>query len=105
MGQHYDIRSAVEHLHENRYLEGFDRDIRLDLLQKEAIAEHIARTALARIMGDGTLWPHFANTSALATFWGLSGAERQRVWGEPINPLDAVADFDPAYIHNGVLGA
>lgn len=29
MGEIYDIRSAVEHLHENRYLEGFDRATRL----------------------------------------------------------------------------
>jgi hypothetical protein len=39
MGEIYDIRSAVEHLHVNRYLEAFDRDVRLDLLKKEAIIE------------------------------------------------------------------
>ncbi|MGA7864987.1 MAG: hypothetical protein WCA23_13535, partial [Stellaceae bacterium] len=44
MGEIYDVRSAVEHLHENRYLEGFDRATRLDLLKKEAIVEHISRT-------------------------------------------------------------
>ena len=38
MGEIYDVRSAVEHLHENRYLEGFDRATRLDLLKKEAIS-------------------------------------------------------------------
>jgi hypothetical protein len=46
MGELYDVRSAVEHLHENRYLEYFDRAMRLDLVKKEAIVEHIARTAL-----------------------------------------------------------
>ena len=30
MGTLYDIRSHVEHLHENRYLEPFDRDVRID---------------------------------------------------------------------------
>lgn len=34
MGALYDIRSNVEHLHENRYLETFDRAIRLDLVKK-----------------------------------------------------------------------
>ena len=34
MGEIYDVRSAVEHLHENRYLEGFDRATRLDLLSR-----------------------------------------------------------------------
>ena len=37
MGEIYDVRSAVEHLNENRYLEGFDRETRLDLLRQEAI--------------------------------------------------------------------
>ena len=105
MGELYDIRSAVEHLHENRYLESFDRAIRLDLVKKEAIVEHIARTAFARIVGDDTLWPHFANTSALAIFWALAAVERQRIWGDPIDPLEAIADFDPKYIHDGKLGA
>jgi len=104
MGEIYDVRSAVEHLHENRYLEGFDRDTRLDLLKKEAIVEHIARTALARIIGDGALWQHFANTSALAKFWALSPTERQQAWGGPIDPMEALRDFNPAYIHDGHLG-
>jgi len=104
MGDIYDVRSAVEHLHENRYLESFDRETRLDLLKKEAIVEHIARTTLARIIADSSLWPHFASTPALAKFWGLSDAARQRIWGDPIDPMDAIADFDPKYIHDGLLG-
>jgi hypothetical protein len=27
------------------------------------------------------------------------------VLGDPINPMEAVADFDPKYIHDGLLGA
>lgn len=45
------IRSDVQHLHENRYLEYFDRALRLDIAKKEAIVDHIARTALARVIG------------------------------------------------------
>jgi hypothetical protein len=105
MDEIYDVRSAVEHLHENRYLESFDRTTRLDLLKKEAIAEHIARTSLARILGRNALWPHFANTSALANFWALTAVERRQIWGDPIDPMHAIADFDPKYIHDGLLGA
>ena len=105
MGEIYDVRSAVEHLHENRYLEGFDRAVRLDLLKKEAIAEHIARTALARAIGQPALWAHFANTSGLAAFWASPEAERRRIWGDPIDAMAALKDFDPKYIHNGHLGA
>lgn len=104
MGEIYDVRSAVEHLHENRYLEGFDRETRLDLLKKETITDHIARTSLARIIGNSTLWPYFANTTSLASFWSLPETDRRRIWGGPINPLDALTDFDPGTIHDGLLG-
>jgi hypothetical protein len=104
MGELYDVRSAVEHLHENRYLESFDRALRLDLVKKEAIVEYVAREALARIIGDRGLWPHFANTPALERFWELMPAERRKVWGDSIDPLTAIVDFDPQYIHDGALG-
>ncbi len=104
MGEIYDVRSAVEHLHENRYLEGFDRATRLDLVSKDAIVEHIARMALSRVLADNTLWPYFANTPALAAFWVLPVADRQRIWGNTFDPMDAISDFDPKYIHDGHLG-
>jgi hypothetical protein len=104
MGQIYDLRSASEHLHENLYLESFDREVRLDLLKKEAIIEWIAREALARVIETPSLWPHFANTGALAKFWRLPPSERQALWGNRFNPADAHQDFDPKYIHNGMLG-
>jgi len=105
MGELYDVRSAVEHLHEYRYLERFDRALRLDLVRKEAIAEHVARNALARVIGEPQLWPHFGNTPALTRFWSLTPAERQKVWGAPLNPMTAIADFDPRFINDGELGA
>ena len=49
MSELYDIRSAVEHLHVDRYLEPFDRNLRLDLLKKESIVEHVARTSLIKL--------------------------------------------------------
>jgi hypothetical protein len=104
MGEIYDVRSAVEHLHENRYLEGFDRETRLDLVKKEAFAEHVARTSLARVIGNASLWTHFANTSSLASFWALLAADRRQIWGDPIDLLEAVVDFDPKHIHDGHLG-
>jgi hypothetical protein len=105
MGDIYDVRSAVEHLHENRYLEGFDREVRLDLLKKEAIAEHIARKALARVICETALWQHFANTAALSAFWSLPDKDRRQIWGDPFNTMEAIKDFDPMYIHKGHLGS
>jgi hypothetical protein len=105
MGEIYEVRSDVEHLHEYRYLEMFDRDVRLELVRKEAIIEYIARKVLARIIGDPSLWRHFANTSALAAFWALPSSDRQQSWGTPFDPSEALAEFDPKYIHDGHLGA
>ena len=68
MGALYDVRSHVEHLHESRYLEPFDREVRLDLLEKDGIVEFIARTALVRIISNEALWPHFIHTAALNEF-------------------------------------
>ena len=104
MGELYKIRSNVEHLHEDRYLETFDRDVRLDLVKKEAIVEYIARKALARIIGQDALWPHFGNRAALKEFWALSLDEQRKIWGDPIDPMVPVADFNPKYLHDGRLG-
>lgn len=103
MGTLYKIRSAVEHLHEYQYIEVFDREIRLDLVKKEAIVEHIVRIALARIVSDESLWPHFADTSTLKAFWVLTPEERRLIWGDPVDPLEAVADFNRQSIHDGQL--
>jgi hypothetical protein len=104
MGDTYAVRSDVEHLHENKHLEVFDRDARLDLVKKLEMMEFIARSALVRILLDRNLWPHFANTTALQAFWTLDGHERRKLWGDVIDPNDALADFDPRYIHDGHLG-
>jgi hypothetical protein len=104
MGEIYDVRSAVEHLHENKYLEGFNREARLDLLKKKTIVEHVARTSINRIIENPALWSHFANTTSLDAFWSLPDTERKRIWGEPIDPMAGLTGYDPKYIHNGVLG-
>lgn len=104
MGELYDIRSNVEHLHENRYLETFDREVRLDLVVKEAIVEYIARSALARIIGNDALRAYFGNTAALEAFWSLSPVEQSNIWGDPIDPRKPLAEFNPEYLHDGHLG-
>ena len=105
MEQLYAIRSDVEHLHEHKYLENYDRDVRLDLVQKEAIVEHIARNALAHIIGTPSLWPHFGNTGTLGPFWKLSPADRQAIWGPPtIAVADALVGYDPQYLTDPALG-
>ncbi|WP_166308774.1 hypothetical protein [Bradyrhizobium sp. 2S1] len=104
MGEIYDVRSSVEHLHEDRYLDPLLRTTQIDLTKKEAIAEHIARTALARIVLNDALWPHFTNKAALAAFWALPAIERQAIWGPPVDPMDSLAEFDERYLPDVQLG-
>ena len=104
MGELYDVRSAVEHLHINRYLGTFNRDVRLELLKKEAIAGYIARTSLARIIDNPALWGHFSDTASLETFWTLNAENRKNLWGPPIAVDDALQEFNPEYISDAMLG-
>lgn len=104
MGEIYDLRSADEHLNDNKYFEEFDREVRLGGVKKELVVEYIARTALARIIGTPALWPHFANHDALYAFWKLEPAARRAIWGEPIDLAVATADFEPHYINDAALG-
>jgi len=98
MGEIYDVRSAVEHLHEDRFLDPFLRATQVDLTKKEAIIEHIARTTLARIVLNEALWPHFTSKASLTEFWAKPAAERQTIWGRAIDPKESLAEFDERYI-------
>jgi hypothetical protein len=98
MGEIYEVRSAVEHLHEDRYLDPLSRATHVDLTKKVAIIEHIARTTLARIALNDALWRYFTSKAALAVFWAKPAAERQAIWGAAIDPLDALKDFDERYL-------
>jgi hypothetical protein len=98
IGSIYEIRSSVEHLHEDRYLDPLSRATQIDLTKKEAIIEHMARTTLARILLNEGLWPHFTNKTALAAFWEKPAAERHAIWGPPIDPMDALAEFDERFL-------
>jgi hypothetical protein len=71
---------------------------------KEAIAEHIARTSLAKILLDHSLLTHFLNSNALAAFWNMHPCHLREIWGNPLDPFSALADFEPKYVTDGELG-
>jgi hypothetical protein len=50
MGYTYAMRNDVEHLHENKHLEVFDRNVRLDLVKKLEMMEYIVRSALVPLV-------------------------------------------------------
>jgi hypothetical protein len=68
MGETYDVRSDVEHLHENKHLKVFDRTARLELVKKLEMMELIVRSALVRIVLEPKLWPYFSNTPRCKRF-------------------------------------
>ena len=104
MGEIYEVRSSVEHLHEDRYLDPLKREMQIDLTKKEAVIKHMARTTLARVVMSDTLWPYFTNKAALAEFWAKTAGERQTIWGDPIDPMDALKEFDERYLPQPQLG-
>ena len=103
MGEIYDVRSSVEHLHEDRYLDPLTRATQIDLTKKEAVMEHVVRTTLARIVLNDHLWSHFTSKGTLAAFWARPAAERRDIWGEPIDPLEAVGEFDERFLRQAQL--
>jgi hypothetical protein len=87
LGDLFDVRSAVEHLH------GPYKDISAhDRIQKDLLlanlgfkAETITRYCLQRLFTTDTLWSHFKDDEMLEKFWALKPAERERIWGAPID--------------------
>lgn len=69
------------------------------------IVSFTVRRALSRVIGTPHLWEHFANAAALEAFWRLDPTDRQKLWGDPIDPLSPIANFDPAQVTNAQLAA
>jgi hypothetical protein len=105
MGEIYDIRSDVEHLHENRRLEGYDRAQRIMIAKAEAVCEWVARSCLARILLNPSLMHHFANVVSLEQFWAKDPSERREIWGTPVDSRAALAGFDFDDVSDSDLGS
>lgn len=87
LGELFDIRSKVEHLH-GPYAAFAAPDRRaadLMLAEWNFKAESIARACLQRLFTTRALWPHFVDDAALSRFWTLTPAVRSGFWGQPSN--------------------
>ena len=104
LGKIYDVRSDVEHLHEDRHIMDRDRAKRLDLVAKEAIIENLARRIFAHILAKQELWGHFANRDSIDQFWALPVDDQALVWGPGFDLFEPLAEFDPQSISNGQIG-
>ena len=63
----------------------------------------MVRQALRHVIGTPHLWEHFANAQALEAFWSMPDAERQKLWGDPFDPLCPVKDFDTSCVSDEQL--
>jgi hypothetical protein len=100
----YALRGEIEHLHENRYLETYDRMVRLGLLKDAAILEYVVRSCIVRVLDTPPLWSYFCNTAAVESFWALPEPLRQSVWGPAIDPMQALSSFNEDWVGDIDLG-
>jgi hypothetical protein len=100
----YAVRGEIEHLHENRYLETFDRAVRLGLMKDAGILEYVLRGCIGRVLATPALWPYFCNTAALESFWTLPEPQRQSMWGPPNDPIQALSGFNEDWVREIDLG-
>jgi hypothetical protein len=106
IGEIYEIRSAVEHLHSpfTPIQRPTERERRLVGLQRAVQTEELARYCIRTFLLNSALWPHFDNAAATLAFWKLSAADRQNLWG-PILDFGAVKrSFDDRFIKDHDLG-
>jgi hypothetical protein len=102
----FEIRSAVEHLHDPTGIitAPSEREKRIKLLQRAVEAEALARYIIQRFLLSPEIWPHFEDDISISKFWKLSAAEREKLWGVPFD-IDTVSkQFDSRHIDAEALG-
>tara|TARA_R100001369_G_scaffold86130_2_gene120368 strand:- start:1151 stop:2176 length:1026 start_codon:yes stop_codon:yes gene_type:complete len=105
MDELYELRSAIEHLNDNIHLAEFNREARISVAKLEATSEWIARSCLERILLNKEVLIHFGNIDSIKLFWQLSTAERQEIWGSPVDPEMPFRKFNFDHVSDQALGA
>lgn len=93
VGEWFEVRSAVEHLHPALEVvpgDGFrERAVRLG--RRALGLEALARHCLGRVLGDDDLRSWFETDERIEEFWALEEDERRDLWGEPLD-VETVED-------------
>lgn len=105
MGAIFDMRSEVEHLHEDESLADFDRAKRLEISKMEVMVSELARHVLHRIFSVPDLALRLGSKKLLDDFWALEAATRQAIWGPPYNLKLPLEGFRDEWISDRELGA
>jgi len=89
----YDIRSAVEHLHDGLTVVAGRADKPEDVLRKRvAQVEYLCTKTYARLLAAPSLVAHFSNDNSIDDFWEMRDDERRNVWGKQV---DLVTEAEP----------
>lgn len=92
----YEVRSAIEHLHDPLIIlcGKNNKEKFTSLLQLGITVEYMARCCIVRFLKNKELWDHFSTDEDIGKFWLLEGEEKQKIWGEYIDPQKANENFD-----------
>ena len=92
LGQIYDIRSKVEHLH--NALDFFPSDMKDEnknlLFKRVRQADALSRFSLSRVLEDKTLTDVFKTDKTIDAFWKMHDHERLKLWGTRLD-IETVA--------------
>jgi hypothetical protein len=86
-GELYDIRSAVEHLHDPSSVisAGTERERRVRLIVRSVEAEALARWCIQRLLENPSLRTHFETDFAIKNFWKMPEDDKCRIWGATVD--------------------
>ena len=106
LGEMYDIRSAVVHMHEPwRQLEGNgERERRLIVLKRCIQSEALARCCLVTVSVRHELHPFVEDLATLEAFWRLPFEKRRAIWGGAIDLNLPVAQVRDDRVEDRTLG-
>jgi hypothetical protein len=92
LGEIFDVRSKVEHLHMAlEALPGSSNEAKEELLYRRARqTDQLAWFAISRILENDDLREAFRTVDGIAAFWNRKDADRAMVWGSRLD-LDLIA--------------
>lgn len=105
-GELYEIRSAIEHLHDpfSAVKAKEERERRVILLVRSVQAEVLARYCIQRLLDEPTLRTYFETDTAIKEFWKKSQDEKNKLWGEPLDFTTASQMIRPDLILDEDIG-
>jgi len=96
----YEVRSAIEHLHDPlEILPGKSNKEKFTLLLKIGLTvEYMARFCINRFLGNADLWDHFSKDENIKYFWTLNKTEQRNIWGEEIDLSEVEDSFESSRV-------